>query len=88
LLGVKSFMEMSVGNAVSQHLTRHKDLAVRELFKAAMKKHHGGNFLAANEMYQQVLKMDASNVGAIHMLGLLASQVGQIDCALVFYNEA
>lgn len=81
-------MEISVGNAVSQRLTRHKDLAVRELFKAAMEKHHGGNFLAANEMYQQVLKMDASNVGAIHMLGLLASQVGQIDCALVFYNEA
>ena len=81
-------MELSIGKAVSQQLTRHKDLAVRELLGAAMKKHHGGNLFAANEMYQQVLKMDASNVGAMHMLGLLASQVGQIDSALVFYSEA
>ncbi len=54
----------------------------------AAQHHQAGRLPQAQALYHEVLKADADNPDALHLLGVLASQVGQHDKALSLIERA
>lgn len=53
-----------------------------------MQNHQAGHLPQAQALYREVLKADADNPDALHLLGVLASQVGEHDKALTLIERA
>jgi Flp pilus assembly protein TadD len=58
------------------------------LYEAARKQHEAGNLPAAEQGYRQVLAMEPAHFESLHMMGMLAGQVGRPDQALEFTDLA
>ena len=58
------------------------------LYAAALKDHDAGRFQAAEQGYNQVLALDPRHYESLHMLGMLAGQVGRHDLSLDFTDRA
>ena len=54
----------------------------------AVQHHQAGRLPQAQALYREVLKADADNPDALHLLGVLASQVGEHDKALTLIERA
>lgn len=54
----------------------------------AVQHHQAGRLPQAQALYREVLKADAHNADALHLLGVLASQVGEQDKALTLIERA
>lgn len=50
--------------------------------------HHAGRFPEAERVYLSVLALDAKNAEVLHLLGLLAQQAGDLECAAVRMRAA
>lgn len=57
-------------------------------FKVAVRHHQDGNLLQAESLYRQVLATHAGHADALHLLGLLALQVGRADLAIELIEQA
>ncbi|HZK81708.1 MAG TPA: tetratricopeptide repeat protein [Humisphaera sp.] len=55
---------------------------------AALREHQAGNFAEAEALYRRVLEHDHRNPDAMHLLGVLALQVGKPDAALTLIKRA
>ena len=62
--------------------------SVAQLFDQAVKYHQMGNLHQAELLYRQILQQDPRHAGALHLLGLIAHQVGRSDLALQYIHEA
>ncbi len=68
--------------------TPASDHTAAQLFELAVQFQHAGNFQQAEQLYRQILQADPEHVDALHMLGLLAHQVGRNDMAIDFIGQA
>ena len=59
-----------------------------ELINAAMAHHREGRLNDAEGLYRQVLALEPQNPDALHLLGLIAHQVGQHASAIQMISEA
>ena len=50
--------------------------------------HRGGRFREAEELYRRVLAHDPRNADALHLLGLVALEAGQVDSAAELVRQA
>jgi tetratricopeptide (TPR) repeat protein len=70
-------------------LARPADLpATAQLFEQAVSAHRQGRFPAAEALYQAVLAQDPDHPGALHQLGTLRFQQGDLDDALRLMRRA
>ena len=53
----------------------------QSLLQQAIALHRGGNFAEAEVIYQRILAVQPSNIDALQMLGVLASQTGRFAVA-------
>jgi tetratricopeptide (TPR) repeat protein len=58
------------------------------LLDAAIALHKQGQLQPAAAAYQEVLRLDTANAGALHGLGLVAQQTGQFDLAVDLISQA
>jgi protein O-GlcNAc transferase len=58
------------------------------MFASAMRHHQAGRLNDAEQLYRQVLKLDARHVDALHLLGVLSHQVGRNDAAVELIGQA
>jgi len=63
-------------------------MQLRELFEQGLTAHRAGHLTQAETLYRQVLRADAHNFPALHMLGFLKGQQGQLDEAIALLNKA
>ena len=63
-------------------------VAVPVLMRDAIAHHKAGRFAEAEALYQQVLQAAPDNPDALHLLGVLASQVGMHDVAVDLIRHA
>jgi protein O-GlcNAc transferase len=63
-------------------------MELRQLFEQGVAAHRTGNLVQAEKIYRQVLRTDAGNFPALHMLGYLKAQQGQYDDAINWLNKA
>ncbi len=63
-------------------------MTVPQALDMAMKYHQAGNLTQAEQLCRQILQLDPHQVDALHLLGLIAAQVGRIDLAIKYISEA
>jgi tetratricopeptide (TPR) repeat protein len=63
-------------------------LTMQEALDLAVKHHQAGRLREAEGIYRRILEGDPNNPHALHLLGVLASQVGQNDSAVEYLRRA
>ncbi len=63
-------------------------LTITQTFDMAVQHHRGGLLSQAEQFYRQILQVEPRHVGALHLLGLLAHQVGRGDLAIEYISQA
>src|SRR5690348_10457790 len=61
---------------------------MRQIFEQGVAAHRTGKLAQAENLYRQVLRADAANFPALHMLGFLKAQQGRYDEAISLLNKA
>lgn len=61
---------------------------LRSAYESAMAAHRAGNLAQAERLYRDMLRADARNFSALHMLGFLKAQLGQFDEAIALMAKA
>ena len=63
-------------------------LTIKETLELAVKKHNEDNLKEAEILYLKILELDPNNSDALHLLGLIANQVGKYEKALELIKKA
>jgi uncharacterized protein (TIGR02466 family) len=63
-------------------------LDIAGVLSLAVQHHQAGRLPQAQALYREVLEADADNPDALHLLGVLASQIGEHDKALALIERA
>ena len=61
---------------------------IPETLQAGLKHHRAGQLAEAERLYRRILQMHPRHAGAVHLLGLIAFQVGKIEIAELHLVEA
>ena len=59
-----------------------------ETFALAIQHHQAGRLQAAEQGYQQILRADPKHADALHLLGVIAAQVGKHEVAVGYISRA
>jgi len=63
-------------------------LTLQQAFDLAVKQHQAGQLPQAEQLYRQILAQEPRHADALHMLGLIAHQVGRHDVAVDLIRQA
>ena len=63
-------------------------MTLHPLFEQGVAAHRNGNLVQAEKLYRQVLRAEADNFPALHMLGFLKAQQEKYDEAITLLNKA
>jgi protein O-GlcNAc transferase len=63
-------------------------LTIQDAFESAMQHHRGGRLQQAERLYRQILAHQPNHAGALHFLGVIASQAGRNDVAVDLIRRA
>jgi tetratricopeptide (TPR) repeat protein len=66
----------------------HKSLTTEQALDLAMQYQMDGDLSAAGSIYQQILQLEPDQPVALHLLGVIAGQVGKIDIAIDLITKA
>ena len=69
-------------------MDKNKDLIVTETFNLAVKNHQNNNLKEAQDLYNQILKVDPKYIDAYNNLGLLFESTGKDQKAMDCYKKA
>src|ERR1700730_7021545 len=61
---------------------------IPEALAVAVQHHQAGRLAAAEQIYRQILAVDPNQPHAIHLLGVIAHQVGRPDVAVEYIERA
>jgi tetratricopeptide (TPR) repeat protein len=61
---------------------------IPEALAIAFQHHQGGRLQAAEQIYRQILQAEPNHVDAIHLLGVIARQVGKPEIAVEYIGRA
>jgi tetratricopeptide (TPR) repeat protein len=62
--------------------------SVTQMFDLALRYHQGGNLQQADLLYRQILRADPWHAEALHLLGVIAHQIGKSDLAVDYIKKA
>jgi predicted O-linked N-acetylglucosamine transferase (SPINDLY family) len=63
-------------------------LTVAQALQRAVRHHRAGQLAQAEQLYRAILQAEPAQVDALHLLGLIAYQVGQPEAALAYIGQA
>ncbi|MEI8197285.1 MAG: tetratricopeptide repeat protein, partial [Phycisphaerae bacterium] len=63
-------------------------LTIQQAFDLAMQHHQAGRLQEAEQLYRQILMQQPGHADALHLRGVIASQVGRHDLAVVLIRQA
>src|ERR1700722_947761 len=64
------------------------EFSLEQAVQAGMRHHEAGRLAEAEAIYRQVLSQQPNHSGALHLLGVIAHQVGRHDVALELIAKA
>lgn len=62
--------------------------SISEALALAVRQHQAGQLQAAEQIYRQILSVEPNHAEALHLLGVIASQVGQNEIAIEYIGRA
>ena len=62
--------------------------AIQGIFNDALQHHQAGRLAEAEQLYRQILALDPHHTDSLHLLGVLAGQVGRYDFAVELIGQA
>ena len=68
--------------------TPSQSAALTALFENAAARHHAGDLTAAEQLYLEILQRSPQHGAALHQLGQIAAQAGNLDAALRYLDAA
>jgi protein O-GlcNAc transferase len=74
--------------AKSSGADMHGSPEIAALFQQALAHHQAGRFADAQPLYRQILEADPEHAESLHMMGLMANQLGKPDSAVEFISRA
>jgi len=86
-LAQKAAKKATLGDATIRS-PRQQTLAIQEAIDLALQHHAAGRLSQAESTYQQILQTDPNQPIALHLLGVIAHQVGKHDTAVEFIMKA
>src|ERR1700722_13418068 len=63
-------------------------MSVAQAIETAVQHHQAGNLPQAEQLYRQILQADPQNADALHLLGVIACQVGRSDVGVDYIRQA
>jgi len=66
----------------------HDTPEIAALFQQALAHHQAERFAEAQPLYRQILEADPAHAESLHMMGMMASQIGKPDSAVEFISHA
>ena len=66
-------------------MSEKKNLTTKETFDLAVQNHQKNNFKAADNLYNQILKIDPNHIKTIFLLGTLSAQTKKFDIAKSYF---
>lgn len=63
-------------------------MTVSEAFKFALQKHQEGNLAEAEQIYQKILAIQPDHADSLHLLGVIAQQMGKYDVGADMIRKA
>jgi len=69
-------------------MTEHQAITIQQALDLALEHHQAGELPKAENIYQQILQEDPKQPVALHLLGVIAHQVGKHEIAFDFISEA
>ena len=63
-------------------------VTIPEALEIAVQHHQSGRLQAAEQIYRQILQAEPNQAHAIHLLGVIASQVGKYEIAIQYIQRA
>ena len=63
-------------------------LTIPQALQQAVQQHQAGNLQQAERLYRAILHADGQQVDALHLLGVIAYQVGQHALAVEYIGQA
>jgi len=76
------------GRSETATLAPQHQTAIQNALNEAVSLHGAGNLSAAQNLYKSVLRIDPNHPVALHLLGLVAHQLGQNDQAVEWIEQA
>ena len=64
------------------------EVTIQQTFEAAIGHHRAGRLAEAERLYRQILSQQPGHADALHLLGVIAQQVGQYDVAVELIGRA
>ena len=61
---------------------------ISEALAIAIQHHQAGRLQAAEQIYRQILQAEPNHADAIHLLGVIAHQVGKHEVAVEYIGRA
>jgi tetratricopeptide (TPR) repeat protein len=62
--------------------------ATSQALTIGIQHHQAGRLQAAEQVYREILAVEPDNANALHLLGVIASQIGKHDIALQYIHQA
>jgi len=63
-------------------------MTIDQMFEAALRHHRAGRLREAEDCCQRVIQRQPNNSDAVHLLGVIAGQMGQVEKAVELINKA
>jgi SAM-dependent methyltransferase/tetratricopeptide (TPR) repeat protein len=73
---------------VAQNVAISPSSQIADLLAKGQRHHHAGQFAEAENYYRQLLAIDPNHFDGLHLLGVIAQQVGRSDLAASFIGKA
>ena len=68
--------------------SEQQTLIIQQSLELAVRHHNEGRLPEAESIYQQILQVDSNQPVALHLLGVIATQVGKYDDAVDLITRA
>ena len=76
------------GTPSAPSAARDSSVRVDEQFKEALEHHRAGRLAEAERLYRQIWAVDPNHVDSLHLLGVVARQLGRSDAAVELIGRA
>jgi len=84
----KKMQSIQVAQSIVQSPQTQQNMSIEQAIELGLQHHNAGDLPKAEGIYQQILQVEANQPVALHLLGVIAHQMGKNDIAIDLIGKA